>query len=378
MLSNQANPASPVNSMFADDDNYVINGDCVIAQAGNSFAGIASGNTIYPTDCWFFNNSASTAVVTVAQVADHPILGAQGWSNKMTVTTADAAVAAADIIIYNVALEGNQVAQFLRDSTTDFTPFCLSFWMKHNLGGNAVLPVSICSNPIDRCFASSINCPSGAWTYVVMPVISTGFTTGGTWNINPPNANMGLQIRFGVMAGSNFNGAPADQWNANGVSQLFVPGGTNFVGTLGNTLQITDLKIQKGLIGTMFKRKSFQEQLAQCQRYYEQSFPYGTVPAQAAGQVNASFFKQVVGAGAATFVDSIPYRVTKRAIPTLTTFNPVNANIQAYNNSRANDAAGTGGSGANGTDRFLLNYTTSAGSAAGDGYFVNWTANARL
>lgn len=379
-LSNQTNPASPVNDMFGDDDNIIINGDCAIAQAGNSIAAIGSGGSgQYAVDCINLQNQVSTAVLTFAQVSDHPILGPQGYSIKATVTTNDAAVAAADRVIIRIVLEGNQIAKIFRDSTTDYCPLALSFWAKHNLGVNAGLPVTFGSSNFDRVFPSWINLQSGAWIYCVVPIVSTNFATGGTWNINPPNANGGGIVEFALMAGSNFTGATPDQWNSAGTSQLYPTGvATNFCATIGNTLQLADIKLQRGMIGTLYRRKSFALQLAECQRYYWQSFQYGTTPVQNIGNTlsTINYFIQV--AGATTSGLQVKHPVTMRATPTVTGFNPQAANNKWRNTGAGADSGTPAFSSSSGTDYTLIQNPQVAGDAAGQNAALHATFNSRL
>jgi hypothetical protein len=94
-----------------------------------------------------------------------------------------------------------------------------------------------------------------------------------------------------------------------------------------NTVQTMDIwgvQIQAGNVATPFARAAgtLQGELAACQRYYEKSFDTNTAPVNSA---NATSFASISGlSGLATintgFAGTIPFRVEKRATPTITLF----------------------------------------------------------
>ena len=89
----------------------------------------------------------------------------------------------------------------------------------------------------------------------------------------------------------------------------FAPtGATSVVGTNGATFYITGVQLEKGSVATPFDYRQYGTELALCQRYYE-TIGYGNDGGLLApqgygtgGQINQTLF----------------YKVTKRAIPTVT------------------------------------------------------------
>lgn len=124
---------------------------------------------------------------------------------------------------------------------------------------------------------------------------------------------------------------------------------------------------------------SFNETLIRCQRYYQKSFPVGTVPTTAAGRAGAYFSAQWTGSGIAVSAGPrINFSVPMRATPSgAALYNPVNANNQIYNNAKNTDWGAS-------QILFLSAYgfatdgTTPIGSTVGDFCLVHWVANARL
>lgn len=319
------------------DENFAINGDFTIAQAGNSFAGIAAGTNIYPVDNFGCTNNAGAAIITARQTADHPFL-VSGKCVEMLVTTADAAVAAADLVFGYLPVEGNDLAKFLNDSVGSFRNFVISFWAKTNIAAGAVnVSCSFSSPTNDRNFPSTFQITNaGVWQYFAIPVVVNNFAAGGTWNLN--TANAGANLYFSLMAGANFTGGTADAWNAVGAAQLLPAGGTNICAAVNNYLRIADLKIQRGVIGTTYNRLTFAQQLLQCQRQYWQTFPYGTVPVQNIGNALGCICYRVPSAGALNFGQFVRFPVKMRATPVAVYFNPLAANTNWRAIARAADS----------------------------------------
>lgn len=119
-----------------------------------------------------------------------------------------------------------------------------------------------------------------------------------------------------------------------------------------------------------------EETISACERYFEKSFDLETAPAQNVGAVGASAFPQVVGAATASVLGCVRFRQRKLYAPTVTLYNPTAANAHVRDM-----AVGADWSGETINYRsesgFYLSATSPAGSSAGDGAAVHWTADAR-
>jgi hypothetical protein len=139
---------------------------------------------------------------------------------------------------------------------------------------------------------------------------------------------------------------------------------------------LSEWQLEEGIFASPFEYTNMEVSLAKCQRYYEKSFPQGTIPAQNAG-FQSYGFTQVVAAAAT--MRGIPYRysVTKRVAPAVTLYNTAAANAQARNATVATDCTATTAGGLTDTG-FFLTTTMAAGSSIGDSNVVHFTADARL
>ena len=148
--------------------------------------------------------------------------------------------------------------------------------------------------------------------------------TGKTIGTDPNTSS--LAVVFWLDAGSTFNAR------------------TNSLGQQSGTFDIAQVQLEAGSVATNFEYQSFGDTLQRCLRYYEKSFPYTTAPVQNAGAVGATTWNlALAGAVAGIAPMSLPFKVTKRAIPTMTFFNTGATNAQVRNLSRSTDATAYGG-----------------------------------
>jgi hypothetical protein len=121
------------------------------------------------------------------------------------------------------------------------------------------------------------------------------------------------------------------------------------------------------------------EVLAQCQRYYWKTFAPTTKPAQGTSALNGVIRgPQTVAASTANNGGiSQAFPVTMRDIAvTVTTYNPINANAQAYNVTTATDCSATSATTSQHAAQIL--FTSPGASAAGNGIIVHATAESEL
>ena len=95
--------------------------------------------------------------------------------------------------------------------------------------------------------------------------------------------------------------------------------------------------MELGSVATPLQFRSFQDELALCQRYYEISYDYGVAPATvtAVGQITG--WNNNGGAGLMNYV----FKVTKRADPSVVTYSPTTGNSNYYNQSGVGDVVNT-------------------------------------
>jgi hypothetical protein len=238
--------------------NILVNGAMQIAQRGTSFTGITSGNN-YATDRWKFQlNTQGTW--TQSQETDAPTGSGFIKSTKLLCTTADASPASGDYLVFSQALEGQNLQQ-LRKGTSSAQQITLSFWVKSNVTGTYITEIRDQDNTRQICKSYTIS-TSGTWEYKTLTF--AGDITGALDN----DSNLSLFPIWWLGAGSNFtSGTLATSWAA-GTDANKAVGQTNVAAAINNYWQITGVQMEIGPAPTPFEFRPYYIELSQCQRYY--------------------------------------------------------------------------------------------------------------
>jgi hypothetical protein len=147
------------------------------------------------------------------------------------------------------------------------------------------------------------------------------------------------------------------------------------------TIDFANVQLEPGPVATPVERRPLGLELMLCQRYFEKSFAPGTAPAQNVGANTGEHVWAAPVAGANTQRGPrVPFKVSKRATPTVTLYNPQAANAEVRDHTAGQDCSGAivasePGAGEGG---FILACTGHASTAAGDRLGVHWTASAEL
>jgi len=102
-------------------------------------------------------------------------------------------------------------------------------------------------------------------------------------------------------------------WGTEEDDEVDASGAEDYVGA--GDIDIAQVQLCAGSVALPFQPKSFAQELADCQRYYEKSYNYTTFPGTASD--DASFYLTASGINLRTFV---PFKVTKMIIPTVTCY----------------------------------------------------------
>jgi len=235
--------------------NIIINGGMAVAQRGTSFASPA--NNEYTLDRWRANVGGAVAI-TITQDTDVPADQGLDMSLKIDVTTADTSIAAGDFCGVAYRVEGRDIAH-LRSGTSSAQAATLSFWVKSTVTGTYY--VAFRNSAADRNYCASYTISSAnTWE---QKTISITCDTSGTW---VTGTGIGMEIRFSFATGSTYHGT-ANTWQA---GNLFAGSNiTNGINSTSNNIYLTGVKLEKGSTATDFEQRTYADELAMCERYYE-------------------------------------------------------------------------------------------------------------
>ena len=231
--------------------NRVINGDMRIDQR----AAIVTNTGSYPVDRWKLEFTTSGAVQS-AQSNDFPT----GFSASLLfdVTAADTSIAAGEYGVLSQYIEGLNASD-LNWGTASAQTATLSFWVKSTTTGTYC--VSFRNSSASRSYVATYSVASAnTWEYKTITVPGD---TSGTWL---GTNGVGIIVAFCFATGSTFQ-TTAGAWQAGNF--LGTSAQTNLLASTANEIRITGVQLEPGTVATPFERRSYGQELALCQRYYE-------------------------------------------------------------------------------------------------------------
>jgi hypothetical protein len=240
--------AVDINQYFLrGNSNPIINGDMRVGQRANFSVLTAIADGAYGLDRWVALGSGSGGVgssgqnVNIQQMTDAPTGGLN--SMRLMATTNGLKFGCVQII------ENRNIAGIRSGTVT------VSFKAKDSAGITdvrcAVLGWSGSTDAVTRDVVSTSGTP---W-------LSSPPTLAASWSYLNTPANLNVTSSWGeYRVNANVTGNPF-----NLAVFIWVNSTTH---TTADDLLITDVQLESGAIATPFERKTFQEQLADCQRYY--------------------------------------------------------------------------------------------------------------
>lgn len=338
--------------------NRIINGDMRIDQRNAGASTTPSSDGTYQLDRWQSTFTAASKF-SVQQSSTAPT----GFNNSALITSVSAySVTGSDRLGWQQAIEGYNVAD-LGWGTANAKTVTLSFWVRSSLTGTHGGALANTGNARAYPFSFTVSA-ADTWEYKTITI--AGDTTGTWLSTN----GVGIVVRFCLGAVASYRNT-AGAWVA---GDYWGPtGGVNLVGTNGATFYITGVQLEAGSVATPFERRSYGQELALCQRYYEKSYDVGTAPG-AATTSGWTYFDVGYATGTGFFSVTTRHAVTKRATPTVAFYDGAGTiNKVLYPGGPGNGQ--TGGVAEASTTGFRV-YTDATTGKVGIGY--QWTSSAEL
>jgi len=272
--------------------NILINGAMQVSQRGTS-ASATTANGYNVCDRWH-QSMSSSGTFTLSQSAIAP----SGFANsfKFDCTAADSSPSN---IIFAQRVEGQNL-QMLKKGTSDALSATLSFYIRSNKTGT--YQVNMYDTDNTRIIGKTYTIDSAdTWEYKTLTF--AGDTSGAFADDNGGS----LELEWWFAAGSSYNsGAVPTAWEAKSDGDRAAGLTVNIGDNTSNELFITGIQLEVGDKATPFEHRSFGEELALCQRYYQ----VPTNNAMYAATSNGS--SQIANIG-------VPLVTTLRADPTAST-----------------------------------------------------------
>lgn len=241
--------------------NLLHNGAMQVHQRGTPTASITSPG-YYTADRWQCS-PFGLGTWTSSVEADAPTGSGFRKSLKMLITAGAETPTpggATDFVRVVQTIEGQNL-QSAKKGTADAEPLTLSFWTKSNKTGVYVVELKDADNTRSVSATYTV-ASSGTWEpqTVTFPADLTGAFD---------NDNAGsLEVSFWLAAGSGFtSGTLQTTWAATTTANRVV-GQTNLASDTNNYWMVTGVQLEVGSASTGFEFKGYEQELAECQRYY--------------------------------------------------------------------------------------------------------------
>ena len=241
--------------------NLIINGAMQVAQRGSSDSANSNG---FGVDR--FKGSVAAMDNLVTSYTQESPTDLPGFTNslRVTISTPESALASDELLRMLHYIEG-QNCQGFKYGTSSAESVTLSFWVKGSVTGTYAVSVYCDASAGSRAIGSTYTINSAnTWEYKTITFV--GDTVRAIDNDN----SEGFRINWILSAGSNFTSTDNTSWGTYSGGKLAYGHTANtFVTTTNATWNITGVQLEVGSVATPFEHRSYGEELALCQRYYQ-------------------------------------------------------------------------------------------------------------
>jgi hypothetical protein len=272
--------------------NRIINGDMRIDQR-NAGASITATTSSFAVDRFVSYNGSSSSVTT-----QQSSIVPTGFSKSLSLTcvTGSSPTASQQAAVWQ-RIEGFNVAD-LNFGTANAQTITLSFWVRSSVTGTYC--VYFVNGAYNRSYVATYTISAAnIWEQKSITIVGD---TSGTW---PTDNSRAMAVGWSLGSGSSFT-TTAGSWQAGEYQQTSSQAAWS--STTGATFYITGVQLEQNTSATPFERRLYNQELANCQRYYAKTYNQGTVPGTASSQQGALFTIYSSGVAAFNFQLPVPMR----------------------------------------------------------------------
>ena len=292
--------------------NIAINGAMQVAQRGTSSTTSGYGSV----DRFKVKYSGTDEAPTHAQVdvASGTTPYTLGFRKALKVTNGNqtSGAGADDYIEICHLVEGQNIANSGWNYLSDSSYITLSFWVKSSVAQNFYGYIRTHDGTKKNYPFETGSLSADTWTKITK-------TIAGNSGLTIDNDNgAGIELVLPPFLGTNDTASVTlnqwTDWNS-GVNKTSDFTSTWYT-TNDATYEITGVQLEVGDTATDFEHRSYGDELARCQRYYEHSYNTGVVVG--ANSNVGGYYQSLTSDAGGNATWSLEYKVQKRAVPTMT------------------------------------------------------------
>lgn len=250
--------------------NLIINGAMQVAQRGTS----STSSGMHSVDRFTVNSSGGG--VTQAQVSESSgTVFENGFHNYLRLTNTSNTTTDTDYRFIAQTIEAQNVVNSGWNFKSASSYVTLSFWVRSSLAGTYYALLDS-RDGTGRRFSFSYTLSADTWTKVTK-------TISGASNIVINNDNgEGIMLQIIPWYGTYYttSGHSLNTWHTVSSTDRTPDFSQNWANTSNATFDLTGVQLEVSDHATDFEHRSFGQELALCQRYYQKSFEYHHLNAQ--------------------------------------------------------------------------------------------------
>ena len=270
---NNSDGTATANLTNRQNRNVIINGDFQISQRATS---ITSANA-YLCDRWQFQTGGLDENCTQEQVdvASGTSPYGLGFRKALKITNGNqtSGAGAADYMELYQYIEGHNMATCGWDYKNPNSKMTLSFWIKSSVAqkfAGFLYTTNTNGTSVHYMYDYSIDDGGSNLTADTWTKITHTFPGNSSLNItNGPNYGLGFGIYPFQGTNTTTSRSPSNAWQSWTTSNKVPDMASTWYTTNDATLEITGVQLEVGSVATDFEHRSFAQELALCQRYYQ-------------------------------------------------------------------------------------------------------------
>jgi predicted acyltransferase (DUF342 family) len=251
--------------------NKIINGGMTIDQR-YLFAGAIPTTGTYMIDRWIFQSSGVGSVYVNSNDLNSLGFGypASNITNALNllVNAADTSLTGNDYYAFGQRIEGYDTLD-LMDQT-----FTLGFWVLASRSGTYYVSFRNKDATASYVTPYTINAID-TWEYKTITVSGGLYSTGYNWEKSNLQG-VGVLWLLGLSSTATFTTSSTNTWLSG--NYIGTSSQTNLMQTTSDYFVITNVQLQVGSVLPRWESRSYSEELAMCQRYYQKSYAPSVIP----------------------------------------------------------------------------------------------------